>query len=310
MDFLTTFENVILCLMYIIPGYVVCKMKKASVDHLKTLSAVLLYGCSPCMIANSFLKLEFTVDGLINLSLFFLAVSVIQIVFMLGLYLIFRKKFEEGKYRVITVGCALGNLGYFGLPVVEALFPGQPEVLGYASMYVISMNLILFTLGVFLLTRRKEFVTVKSALINPATIGLFVGLFFYLTGLNKTMPEDNILFSFIQLLSKTTLPLSMIILGIRLATMNVKDIFTNKSAYALSFGKLIVFPLFAYLLVVFLPLAQSIKATVLVLSATPCAASVMTMAELYENEEEMSANSVMMTTLLSFITIPIMTLLL
>lgn len=308
--FYITFENVLLCLMYIIPGYIVCKMKKASASHLKTMSAVLIYGCSPCMIANSFLKLEFSLESLLNLSLFFLAVTVIQTAFMFGLYFIFRKKFENGKYRVITVGSALGNLGYFGLPVIEALFPGQPEVLGYASVYVVSMNVILFTVGVYLLTKRKDTITLKSAFINPATIGLVAGLFFYISGLNKSLPENNILFSCIGLLGKTTLPLSMIILGIRLATMKFKNIFLNKPAYVLSFGKLIIFPLFAYLLVVFLPLAQTIKATVLVLSATPCAASVMTMAELYGNEEEMSANSVMMSTLLSFITIPLMTLLL
>ena len=308
--FYLTLENVLLCLLYIIPGYVVCKMKKASVSHLKTLSAVLIYGCSPCMIANAFLKLEFTPQGLLNLSVFFVAVTLIQIAFMLGLYFIFKKKFENGKYRVITVGSALGNLGYFGLPVIEALFPSQPEVLGYASVYVVSMNIILFTLGVYLLTKRKDLITVKSAFINPATIGLVAGLFFYISGLNLSLPSDNIAFTAIGLLGKTTLPLSMIILGIRLATMKIKDIFTNKPAYVLSLGKLIIFPLFAYLLVVFLPLAETVKATVLVLSATPCAASVMTMAELYGNEEETSANAVMMSTLLSFITIPILTLLL
>ena len=309
MYFNITLTNVLLCLLYIIPGYIVCKMKKATANHLKTMSAVLMYAGTPCMIANSFLGIEYTIEGFLNLILFFIIVTIIQMIFMFALYFIFRKKFDNGKYRVLTVGSALGNLGYFGLPLVQAVFQ-SPEVTVYASIYVVSMNLILFIVGVFLLTRRKDLITVKSALLNPATLGLIVGLFFYLTGFNKSIPQDNIVFSFIAMMGKMTLPLSMIILGIRLASMKLKDIFLCPHAYLVAVGKLIVYPLFAYLCVVFLPLSEMIKAVVLVLSATPCAASVMTMAELYENEEEMSANSVMMTTLLSFITIPIITLLL
>ena len=309
MYFNITLTNVLLCLLYIIPGYIVCKMKKATANHLKTMSAVLMYAGTPCMIANSFLGIEYTKEGFLNLILFFIIVTIIQMIFMFALYFIFRKKFDNGKYRVLTVGSALGNLGYFGLPLVQAVFQ-SPEVTAYASIYVVSMNLILFIVGVFFLTRRKDLITVKSALLNPATLGLIVGLFFYLTGFNKSIPQDNIVFSFIAMMGKMTLPLSMIILGIRLASMKLKDIFLCPHAYLVAVGKLIVYPLFAYLCVVFLPLSEMIKAVVLVLSATPCAASVMTMAELYENEEEMSANSVMMTTLLSFITIPIITLLL
>ena len=309
MYFNITLTNVLLCLLYIIPGYIVCKMKKASASHLKTMSAVLMYAGTPCMILNSFLGIKYTKEGFLDLIVFFLLVTVIQIIFLVALYFIFRKKFENGKYRVITVGSALGNLGYFGLPLVQAVF-NSTEVTAYASIYVVSMNLLLFTLGVFLLTKRKELMTVKSGLLNPATLGLALGLFFYLTGLNQTIPSDNIVFSFIAMMGKMTLPLSMIILGIRLASMKLKDIFICPHAYMVALGKLIIFPLFAYLCVVFLPLSEMIKAIILVLSATPCAASVMTMGELYENEEEMSANSVMMTTLLSFITIPIITLLL
>ncbi len=311
MYFNITLSNVLLCLMFILPGYVICKMKRATASHLKTMSAVLMYGGTPCLIANSFLEIKYTPEGFFDLVLFFIIVSVIQIIFMLALYFIFRKKHNDGRYRVLTVASGLGNLGYFGLPLVQAVF-NTTEVTAYASIYVVSMNLILFTLGIFLLTKRKELVTVKSAFINPATLGLVVGLFFYFTGLNngEILPKDNLLFSFMSGMSKITLPLSMIILGIRLASMKLKDIFICAPAYMVAVGKLIVFPLFAYLCVVFLPISPMIKAVVLVLSATPCAASVMSMAELYENEEEMSANSVMMTTLLSFITIPLITLLL
>ena len=52
-------SNVLLTLLYIAPGYAACKLKKASADHLPTLSAVLIYICSPCLIVTSFLNMDF-----------------------------------------------------------------------------------------------------------------------------------------------------------------------------------------------------------------------------------------------------------
>ena len=47
MGFEVTFSNVLLTLLYIIPGYIVAKMGKASADHLSTVSVILVYICSP-----------------------------------------------------------------------------------------------------------------------------------------------------------------------------------------------------------------------------------------------------------------------
>ena len=85
MYFNITLTNVLLCLMFILPGYVICKMKKANASHLKTMSAVLMYGGTPCLIANSFLSIEYTAKGFLHLIKFFVLVSVIQIIFKLAL---------------------------------------------------------------------------------------------------------------------------------------------------------------------------------------------------------------------------------
>lgn len=306
--FTITLEKVLMCLILIIPGYVIEKLKKSSANHLKTLSAVLIYGCSPCLIAGTFLKIDFSVESLLNMGLFFIIISVLQIAFMLIVYLAVRKKYVDASYRIITIGSVFGNVGYFGLPVVDALFAGQPEVLSYASIYVVSMNIILFTLGLFFLTCKKDAVKVKSCFLNPASIGLIVGLIFFITGAKNYMPM--VMKDCINLLGQTSTPLSMIMLGIRLASMKFVKLFLNPKVYILASLKLILFPLFAYFTVVFLPLSQAFKSTVLVLSATPCAASVLSFAELYNKEEQMAANSVILTTLLSLITLPVLTLIL
>ena len=52
------------------------------------------------------------------------------------------------------------------------------------------------------------------------------------------------------------------------------------------------------------------KKAILILSAVPCASVLLNMAEIHHQEEELAANCVLVSTLLCFITIPVVTLLL
>lgn len=308
MSFHVALANVILTLVYIIPGFLICKMKKACADHLSTLSAVLVYICAPCMMVNSFLSIEYSSEGMVKMAIFFVATLLLQSTFMLAIFFLFRKKYADSKYRILTIGSVLGNVGFFGLPVVRALLPDFPEVMCYSSIYVLSMNMLVFTMGVFCLTNKREYVSVKAALLNPTTLGFVVALPLYVFGVGKYLPP--IVTESVALVGGMTTPLCMFILGIRLATVSFKKLFMRPVVYAVCACKLLVFPLFCYAAVYFLPLDYAFKASMLVLSAAPCASVIFNMAEMHHSETELSANCVLLTTLLCFLTIPLLTLLL
>lgn len=306
MEFEITFSNVLLTLLYIVPGYIVCKMKKASADHLSTLSAILVYVCAPCMIVSSFMSLDFSVAGLIDMGIFFVVVLVLQVMFMLALFLIFRRKYDDSKYRILTIGSVLGNVGFFGLPIVKALLPGNPEVMCYSSIYVVAMNTLVFTVGVFCLTNDKKYISLKSAIFTPSSLGFAVGLPLFILGAKSHMPD--LLTNGISLLGAMSTPVCMFILGIRLATVSLKKLFSRPMVYLICALKLIVFPLFCYSMVQSLPVGESFKLSVLVLGGAPCAAIILGMAEIHHSETELSANCVLVSTLLCIISIPLLTL--
>ena len=308
MSFNIALSNVLVTLMYILPGFIVCKLKRASVNHLSSLSGVLIYACGPCMVISSFLALDFSVDNLVNMGWFFIATFLIQIAFMGLIYLCLQKKIADIRYRILTIASVLGNVGFFGLPVVKALLPNNPEVMCYSAVYIISMNILVFTFGVFCLTGDKKYMTLKAAIFNPSMFGFLTGLFLYVIRVGDLIPD--IVKSSIGLLGNMTTPLCMIILGVRLATVDLKKLFIRPIVYAACLGKLLIFPLFAYAAVCFLPLAESFRASVLILSATPCASVIFNLAELHKSETEISANCVLLSTLLCFLTIPVLTLLL
>lgn len=306
-SFKIAFINVLISLLYMAPGFILCKTKKAVASHLSTISAILIYACSPCMIISSFISLDYSLVNLLNMALFFVVSFVIQLVFLLLVFLIFRKKFTISKYRMLTIGSVLGNCGFFGLPLIKALLPDNPEVACYSSIYVISMNILVFTAGIYCLTQDKKYISVKAALINPTAISFLVAFPLYLFGASNWLP--NVLKDSIGLLGKMTTPMCMFILGIRLATMDFKRLFTNSFVYFACIGKLIVFPLFAYVCVLFLPLPASFKASMLILAATPCASIILNLAEIHGKETEMSANCILLSTLLCILTIPVLALL-
>lgn len=282
-------------------------MGKASADHLSTVSVILVYICSPCMIMSSFLSLEYSAERLLDMGTVLCADSLYcNAAFMLILYCIFRKKFNLNKYRILTIGAVLGNVGSSDLPIISALLPENPEVMCYSSVYVISMNILVFTAGIYCLTGKKEYLSIRSAVFNPTMLGLAVGLPLFLTNADDWMPQ--LLKNGIGIFGKMTTPLCMLILGVRLANVSLKKLLSRPFVYLICAAKLILFPLFCYLAVYFLPLPESFKISMLVLSGVPCASVIMGLAEIHHSETELAANCVLLSTLLCLFTIPLLTL--
>lgn len=298
------FSNVLLTLLYIIPGFICCKTKIAKADHLPTLSAILMYVCSPCMVVSSFMETERSGYNISRILLFFLVSLAIQTLLTFVLYGIFYKKFDNVKYRMLTVSFGLGNAGFFGIPIIEALLPGHPEVACFACVYIVGMNMITFTVGAYCLTGDKKRMAFKRAFLNPSFVSLVVALVLYALNAKSIMPD--MLTDAIALLKATTTPLCMIILGIRLASVSFKKLFSRGYVYITCICKLLVFPIICLALVYFLPVDNIFKAAIFILGGTPCASVMLNIAEMYEGETELAANCVLLSTLLCVFTIPIL----
>lgn len=303
MGFGIAFGNVLLTLLYILPGFVACKTKIAKSEHLSTLSAVLIYVCSPCMIVSSFMETDRTLANTTQVLLFFMVSLLIQALITLILYVIFNKKYSDVKYRMLTASFGLGNAGFFGIPIIKVLLPGHPEVACFACIYIVGMNMITFTVGAYCLTGDKKRMALGRAFLNPSFIGFLTALLLFAVNSQSFAPQK--LLEAISLLGKMTTPLCMIILGVRLATVSFKKLFTRPYVYIICICKLLAFPFFSLALVYFLPVSDVFKAAMFILGGTPCASVMLNIAEMYDGETELAANCVLLSTLLCVFTIPI-----
>ncbi|MFA6866372.1 MAG: AEC family transporter [Clostridia bacterium] len=306
MQFSLTAGVVLIMFAYAIPGFLFVKSKMIKPEQIRAFSIVLLYLCSPCLTLYSFQKIQYSNQMVINMLIFFGISFAIQLIAMGILYLIFRKKYDDARFRLITIGAAFGNIGFMGVPLLEALLPSYPEAITYSAIFVISMNLISWTLGCTILTRNKNHVSLKKIFINPTSLILLIALPLFFT--STSLPTA--IYNPISLVGRMSTPICMLILGMRFATVKPKELFCDWTIYLTSALKLIAFPFLAFLVTHFLPISYPLKATMFILCCCPTASVVLNFAEIYKIGQKSAANTVLASTIFSMISIPLLLLVL
>ena len=306
--FTVTLGNVLITLLYLSCGFALCKVKLVKPEHTPSISAILLYICGPCMFIGALTDLDHS-PALTGSMFLFLAVTMATQALVMGLiYLFLGKKRKDFLWRMLTLASVMGNVGFFGLPIVKALFPEAPEAAAYSCIFCVTMNIIAWTVGIFVLTDDKKYISVKQAFLNPTVVSVALGMVLYLFNAKEWMP--SVLSGGIHNVGAMSTPVCMFVLGIRLSTMDMKKLFTQPMPWITCLGKMIIFPLLSYALVLFLPLSDVFKASILILSATPCASIILNLSEIHHNGQEVAANCTLLSTLLSIVTIPLLSLLL
>lgn len=301
------FTTVAIMLVYMLIGFILCKCGKAVTSHAKSLSAILIYILGPAMIINSFLGLEYSHDNLIKIGIYFIVSLVVQVLFFSIIYIVLHRKYTDSRYRILSIGAVLGNVGFLGMPIIASVFPGEPIAMVYSSINVMSMNLIVFTIGTYMITNDKKYISVKNAILNPTTIAIIISLPIFVWSIKF----PGAITDGVALLGKMVTPVCMLILGMRLSEASIRAIFSRPFVYATCLLKLIIFPIFAFLVVKWMPgISDICKVTVVVLAMTPAGAIIQSLSELYECEQEFAANVVLLTTIISVATIPAMAFLL
>ena len=305
--FMIALTNVLVMLACIVPGFVLCKCKKAFADHIPTVSAILVYIGTPFLELSAFSSLKYERGHLAQMGLFFIVSFAAQLVFCLIVYGLAGKRRAEADSRLVSVAAVLGNVGFFGLPVVRALLPDNPLAVCCTTMFIVSMNILTFTLGVFLPTGDTRHISIRSALVNPATVGLLISLPFYFFGWGAQLPAA--VTSMISGIANMTAPLCMFVVGMRLAASELGKLFIRPKVYIAVALKLVAFPLFCYVLLLPVPLPAALRFTLVILAATPCASHVLNFSELYRTRPDLAANCILISTIFCFLTLPLFTLL-
>ncbi len=301
-------KNVLIFVLLAIPGYVLVKTKLLKLEDSNVLSSLLLNIGMPFLVFQCVLEVELSNKNLIS----FLIVSII---FVLSLFLsviivkpTLKIEKDTNQKGVMHVASIIPNNGFLGIPLAVALYyDSAPIIISLIAVMNIWNNLFLLSYGTFLISRDKKYVSVKGVLTNPILIAFILGLLFNVLKITSFLPE---LTQFSNHLKNIVTPLSMIILGMKFASIKITDIVKNKKFYMVAFLKLILLPIFivgtTVLISQFVNLSNEIIIAIFIGVATPTATLTTTLADKFNLDCKNASVYSLGTTLFSPITIPIL----
>lgn len=284
-------------------GYVCFRTKKISMEGCKTLSNILIFLSLPCVIINSFL-VEYSTEKLMGLVYSAFAAAVVMLISLVVSRLFFSKD------AVLNFASAFSNPGFFGIPLILSIL--DSGAVFYIAAFIAFVNLLQWSYGVSLLTSKDDG-TGKRSLKNllpspkrlftaPFMIAVIIGLFFFLT----RIPMPELVYKSIQYIANLNTPIAMFTIGIYFAQTNPAAMFRKPKLYLLSAVRLLVIPMISMAVLWFLPAEfAEMKLALLIVSACPTGSNVAVYAQLYDSDYSYAVETVIISTLLSVVSIPL-----
>ncbi len=216
--------------------------------------------------------------------------------------LIGQPKKSKGEFISLV---SIQNAGYLPMNIALFLFPEslRQEFLVYVFLYLLGFNVIMWSVGSFLIFKGKnEKFRLKSIFTPPITSTILALAFIYLR-LADYIP--SVVLSPIKMVGQTSFVLSVLVLGCWLAKVNLGDL---KSRLFLlleaSFLKLIILPFLLLIFVLGFDIVSLFGLFIILQASMPSATTLPIIASLRGADSEFISQGVFLSNIFSIATIP------
>ena len=276
-------------------GYGLFKTGRISQEGSKALGNILIYLAVPAVIINGFL-VERTPEHVTGILYSAAAAAVLLLLSILISRIIFRKD------AIAAFAGAFSNPGFFGVPLIIASV-GQGAVF-YVACFIAFLNIGQWTYGVSILNGQPvlQGFQPRKLIRAPFIIAILIGLCLFFTQL----PLPAVIKGTLSSVAALNTPLAMFTVGIYLAQTNLRTMIMRKSLYVISAVRLLAVPLVSLLLLSLLPQAfHDMKLALLLAIACPVGSNVAVYAQLHGKDYPYAVETVIVSTLFSLLTIPL-----
>lgn len=300
MDIMVVFQTMLKLFLLLVLGFVLFKCHIFDEYTNKKISALIVNVASPMLIISSIAGVEGS-----NKSIVFLMIGA-GILMYIG-FIILGKiinrifPFPKKDWPVYECMVVFANTGFMGYPVLLDVF-GQ-EAVFYASLIHMAFNFFVYTYAIMCLTKGddSEFKLNFKQLLTPGIILIFVGIFIYLFAIQL----PSVLMDTINSVGSLTAPLSMMMIGSSLAVYPIKDSFTDWRSYVFAFVRLMIVPFVTMIMCRLLHIDAYYANITIITNAMPVGSMVLMLATQYNANVKIVTRNIVVSTLLSVITIPI-----
>ena len=283
-------------------GFLCNRRKLLNAVAIKGITELLVLIVTPCVIVHSFIQQKFAVSLLGDLG-WALAMSVFA--HAVGAAIAFLCLHDRNPNRggVLRFATIFSNAGFMGIPLEYALLGADGVFFG--AMYVVVFNLVCWSLGVAVMCRGMKNVGLRALFVNAGTVGVALGLPFFLFSLK--LPE--VVGRPLAMLADLNTPLAMIMVGWYLAETDFRPVLRCGAAYGVAVLRLVAVPLVVIAAFVgvraCVPALNPVMAVAIsTAAAAPTAALTTVIAARYDKDVSTATSLVSGTTLLSILTMP------
>ncbi len=305
MDILIVLQQMAMIFILISIGIILFKKQMLSENTSTQISGIIVNVTNPALLVSSAFS-EGPKASLQELGTAFAAFAAVYAVLIAAGFLIpYILRVPKGYHYAYQLLTIFGNVGFIGIPLAQAVL--GPESLIYVSIYNLFFNILIYTVGIALLQKTKG---EKSAafrakkLVNAGTISAAATVFFYLCDFDV----PSILPSTLNYMGQATTLLSMLVLGVSVAQMTPRDIFSHPQLYGFTLLRQILLPVL--LIMAFRPFIDNplILSTLALMLAVPAANMPLMLSKQFHVETETISQGIILTTVLSLVTIPVVSL--
>lgn len=314
MSILVVLEQMIIILILILTGIFLFRKKMLSEDTSRQISGLIVNVTNPAVLICSAFD-DTPKISLYELGIGLCVVLLVSAILLLSAYLIpliLRvPRPKRYSYRMMSV---FGNVGFIGIPLVSAVLGSGALI--FVSLFNLVYNVLIYTYGISTLKKAsiEQHPTEASdspaqenllhKLINAGTVSALLTIIFYLSNFNV----PAIISSSLSYMGRATTFLSMLVLGVSVAQIAPKEIFSHPKLYAFALIRQILLPIGVTLaLGLFIQNSLLVNTTALMLAVPAGNMPLMLSKQLHVDESTIS-QGIILTTLLSLVTIPLVTL--
>lgn len=279
-------------------GYVLKRIDFLSENDIDPLNKIVMNVLLPCMIFSALYSSDISLIPKLGILPFIILASS----FVTGIvsYFILKKlNFDDRKLWSVLVTVMIANTGFMGYPVNLGIFGTEGFLRAIFCDIATMFTFILLSFILVLKFGGTVGKAIKKIALFPPLWAIILGL-----GLNiLNIQIGPVLDNTINYLGDGAIPLIMISLGL---SINLAGLVRNKSMVAFtSVMKLFFFPLVAFLIVSYLGLVDLQHTVTVIEAAMPSGMLSLLLAITYNLDYELTSDCILINTVISLITLPI-----
>jgi len=278
-------QTVIPIFLIIVIGYAIGRIKKVDIQAFVDL---IVYITAPCLIFSSIARSNLNLTDFTTI-----AGAALAIILIMAFSVFIILKLTHSDRKGLYLPMVFGNTSYLGYPV--ALFAFGMDGLSRAVVYDMVNSLVIFSLGIYIVHHRNELQEAfKVPLLYAVIIGVTVNLL--------QIPVPDLIFTPIELIGMITIPLALLVLGYKLTEIKIS---AAKIAVLASVFRICGGVLVALAIIQLFSIDGLVRDIIVLQAAMPSAVMAMILAAKYNRDASVVASVVLITTVLSVISIPL-----